>query len=110
MLAGTEQDGPDGEMQLVDQGGAQILADNGDAAAEADVAGARCSPCQLQSGVDTFRDEAKLRSSVHLEWRPRMMNGGTDRKSTRLNSSHTVNSYAGFCLKKKNQTMKRICR
>src|SRR5476649_1462511 len=24
-----------------------------------------------------------------------------DRKSTRLNSSHTVNSYAGFCLKKK---------
>src|SRR5438034_1001847 len=29
--------------------------------------------------------------------------GGTrgDRKSTRLNSSHTVNSYAVFCLKKK---------
>src|SRR5436190_14486630 len=26
-----------------------------------------------------------------------------DRKSTRLNSSHTVNSYAVFCLKKKNQ-------
>src|SRR5438132_10735252 len=25
----------------------------------------------------------------------------TDRKSTRLNSSHTVNSYAVFCLKKK---------
>src|SRR5438034_3086934 len=28
--------------------------------------------------------------------------GGTDRKSTRLNSSHTVISYAVFCLKKKN--------
>src|SRR5260221_1099120 len=27
---------------------------------------------------------------------------GTDRKSTRLNSSHTVISYAVFCLKKKN--------
>src|SRR5438034_3337880 len=27
----------------------------------------------------------------------------TDRKSTRLNSSHTVNSYAVFCLKKKNK-------
>src|SRR5256885_11873219 len=27
--------------------------------------------------------------------------GGTDRKSTRLNSSHLVNSYAVFCLKKK---------
>src|SRR5438132_9999604 len=28
----------------------------------------------------------------------------TDRKSTRLNSSHTVNSYAVFCLKKKNKS------
>src|SRR5260221_2579790 len=28
-------------------------------------------------------------------------NQGTDRKSTRLNSSHTVISYAVFCLKKK---------
>src|SRR5438132_10399713 len=28
--------------------------------------------------------------------------GGADRKSTRLNSSHTVISYAVFCLKKKN--------
>src|SRR5260221_4870746 len=31
-----------------------------------------------------------------------------DRKSTRLNSSHTVISYAVFCLKKKNQTAARI--
>src|SRR5437588_3818458 len=29
-------------------------------------------------------------------------NEGKDRKSTRLNSSHTVISYAVFCLKKKN--------
>src|SRR2546426_8834585 len=29
---------------------------------------------------------------------------GTDRKSTRLNSSHLVISYAVFCLKKKNNT------
>src|SRR5256885_12283669 len=28
---------------------------------------------------------------------------GTDRKSTRLNSSHLVISYAVFCLKKKNK-------
>src|SRR5436190_14988967 len=28
--------------------------------------------------------------------------GAVDRKSTRLNSSHTVISYAVFCLKKKN--------
>src|SRR5258708_23874949 len=32
--------------------------------------------------------------------------GGGDRKSTRLNSSHQIISYALFCLKKKN-TMKR---
>src|SRR5438132_3195910 len=29
-----------------------------------------------------------------------------DRKSTRLNSSHTVISYAVFCLKKKNKTIR----
>src|SRR5438034_4036259 len=29
------------------------------------------------------------------------LEGSTDRKSTRLNSSHTVISYAVFCLKKK---------
>src|SRR5438034_5320432 len=33
------------------------------------------------------------RFAAHLGW--------TDRKSTRLNSSHTVISYAVFCLKKK---------
>src|SRR5207244_9930583 len=30
--------------------------------------------------------------------------GPQDRKSTRLNSSHQINSYAVFCLKKKNKT------
>src|SRR2546426_6238340 len=31
-----------------------------------------------------------------------------DRKSTRLNSSHLVISYAVFCLKKKNNTLRRV--
>src|SRR5438132_6325002 len=31
-----------------------------------------------------------------------------DRKSTRLNSSHTVISYAVFCLKKKNNVEQRV--
>src|SRR5256885_5715785 len=31
--------------------------------------------------------------------------GGVDRKSTRLNSSHLVISYAVFCLKKKNEKL-----
>src|SRR5260221_2724182 len=35
----------------------------------------------------------------HTERGPRLIG---DRKSTRLNSSHTVISYAVFCLKKKN--------
>src|SRR5215204_7470447 len=31
-----------------------------------------------------------------------------DRKSTRLNSSHTVSSYAVFCLKKKREQQNRV--
>src|SRR5437588_9496278 len=34
--------------------------------------------------------------------------GRTDRKSTRLNSSHTVISYAVFCLKKKKKKKTRL--
>src|SRR5437867_8841502 len=34
---------------------------------------------------------------------PRAPGAATDRKSTRLNSSHRTNSYAVFCLKKKNR-------
>src|SRR2546430_4428978 len=33
---------------------------------------------------------------------PKVISCGTDRKSTRLNSSHSQISYAVFCLKKKN--------
>src|SRR5438034_4908494 len=45
--------------------------------------------------------------------RPRQPGHHRDRKSTRLNSSHTVISYAVFCLKKKkkkkkNKNMKKI--
>src|SRR2546426_2504509 len=35
--------------------------------------------------------------------------GGGDRKSTRLNSSHLVISYAVFCLKKKKNTRTAAC-
>src|SRR2546426_5562999 len=34
-----------------------------------------------------------------------VQNAGGDRKSTRLNSSHLVISYAVFCLKKKNNNL-----
>src|SRR5256885_11155485 len=41
--------------------------------------------------------------SVHDRQLPRPYEGNTDRKSTRLNSSHLVISYAVFCLKKKHR-------
>src|SRR5260221_2064856 len=44
-------------------------------------------------------------SEPHMaEMEPCTENEKTDRKSTRLNSSHTVISYAVFCLKKKKNT------
>src|SRR5436190_13272374 len=50
--------------------------------------------------VRTPASDAPTRASAGglLVYRP------TDRKSTRLNSSHTVISYAVFCLKKKSTT------
>src|SRR5258707_11868561 len=36
---------------------------------------------------------------------PRLLQRRTDRKSTRLNSSHANISYAVFCLKKKNEIL-----
>src|SRR5436190_9633805 len=41
--------------------------------------------------------------SCHIPSHPAEEYGSSDRKSTRLNSSHTVISYAVFCLKKKNK-------
>src|SRR5205807_10055816 len=54
-----------------------------------------------ESGVldnqEVLRELARLRESGHAT---------LDRKSTRLNSSHLVISYAVFCLKKKKKIMK----
>jgi hypothetical protein len=61
MLPGAEQDRSDGEMQLVDQAGPQILPNRGHAATEADIAAAGCRGRLLQGGVNAFGDEAKLR-------------------------------------------------
>src|SRR5205085_6369157 len=43
-------------------------------------------------------------------WFRRARRRGPDRKSTRLNSSHSQNSYAAFCLKKKNRTLEVLLR
>src|SRR5688500_9755926 len=44
----------------------------------------------------------RLTQNTFLDNYPMWSSDGTDRKSTRLNSSHLVISYAVFCLKKKN--------
>src|SRR5580658_8477919 len=59
-----------------------------------------------------------FRSAVDEEDQPRIYvapseggkpSDGADRKSTRLNSSHLVISYAVFCLKKKKESRNRCC-
>src|SRR5438034_8557379 len=61
---------------------------------------------------DEFVENVQL-THVHRFYEPPDQNSGLlaghmetplDRKSTRLNSSHTVISYAVFCLKKKKKT------
>src|SRR5256885_8745009 len=48
------------------------------------------------------RQETRVHYIVTKPWLPvRFARAGKDRKSTRLNSSHLVISYAVFCLKKK---------
>src|SRR5260221_744747 len=53
--------------------------------------------CQYFGGVSHRLVQIALKKCPHAKADP-----GEDRKSTRLNSSHTVISYAVFCLKKKN--------
>src|SRR5947207_8933084 len=54
-----------------------------------------------------FRSAERSTSPAHCSQSSpgcvRSASGSADRKSTRLNSSHTVISYAVFCLKKKNK-------
>src|SRR2546430_13331586 len=64
------------------------------------------SPKQRRHRLERRAPEiAQLYHAGHRagEW-PRAI--GPDRKSTRLNSSHSQISYAVFCLKKKNKTAK----
>src|SRR5256885_9709978 len=48
--------------------------------------------------------EGSLPGAVEVRGDGRQWGAGRDRKSTRLNSSHLVISYAVFCLKKKKRT------
>src|SRR5260221_7990285 len=57
----------------------------------------RSSSCMLKDSIPWLICALRMDSvkSICSSWSPK------DRKSTRLNSSHTVISYAVFCLKKK---------
>src|SRR5437588_5098760 len=58
----------------------------------------------LFRSIDAFlRDRARQHGRGVQVGENRRRRGVGDRKSTRLNSSHTVISYAVFCLKKKKQ-------
>src|SRR5256885_12180795 len=68
-------------------------------------------PISMQRLVENLLDMARLQQGgVHLqrEWLPLDEVVG-DRKSTRLNSSHLVISYAVFCLKKKKKQHASTC-
>src|SRR5256885_7114770 len=54
-------------------------------------------------------DEQRLEKSNHHFLSGSLHDHSRDRKSTRLNSSHLVISYAVFCLKKKKSVMAPIC-
>src|SRR5947207_5620477 len=58
----------------------------------------RPSPKQVRSSLIANK---RAGSDASVIWPQPLTAGAEDRKSTRLNSSHTVMSYAVFCLKKK---------
>src|SRR2546422_6911473 len=61
-----------------------------------------CPYCAVGCGTLVHTVEGTI---VNIEGDPKSpVSEGTDRKSTRLNSSHGYISYAVFCLKKKNTT------
>src|SRR5690606_41889479 len=77
----------------------EVVVDGRDGAAQSagDLAGG--------DGVDAFL-RRQLKGGFHdgLAWKTEFSGAYSDRKSTRLNSSHVKISYAVFCLKKKKTT------
>src|SRR5699024_11283219 len=61
--------------------------------------GAAAKPFETHHNALDIELFMRIAIELHLK---RLVIGGLDRKSTRLNSSHVSISYAVFCLKKKN--------
>ena len=83
MLAGTKQDGRDGQVQLVDEGSAKILPDRGNTATQPDIATVRGISRLPQRGLNTVGDEPKHGAALHQERRSRMMSQHEDRRVIR---------------------------
>src|SRR5258708_31436253 len=94
--------------------GRQILDSRGNPTVEVDVIleDGTLGRAAVPSGASTGEHEAvELRDDDKKKWLGRgvskaVENINADRKSTRLNSSHQIISYAVFCLKKKNNKNK----
>src|SRR4051794_40815967 len=69
ILAFAEQHRRYGEMQLVDEARLQILADGGDAAADADVTAGGGLARPIERFADAAGDEMEDRAALHLERR-----------------------------------------
>src|SRR5258708_24012878 len=70
-----------------------------------------CSDSNAAAVVDVSESRSRVEGFIPTGWYPtavRALPSGTDRKSTRLNSSHQIISYAVFCLKKKNESHRRV--
>ena len=78
VLAATEEDGRDGDVEVVDEAGLEILADCGCAAAEADVFAFRGVLCLLERGVDAVGDEVEGCAAFHAEGRAWVMGEDED--------------------------------
>src|SRR5260221_7651343 len=59
----------------------------------------------IRTAIKNYKDAA-ADPNLFRQFAFQVSQESEDRKSTRLNSSHTVISYAVFCLKKKNETQR----
>src|SRR5439155_17470808 len=63
--------------------------------------GTTCAACHVAPPSRLLPSSSPVPASVQVRYTTPLASMATDRKSTRLNSSHVAISYAVFCLKKK---------
>ncbi len=83
MLARTEQDGRDGQVQLINKSCTQILPNCGNAATQPDVATVRRIPRLLQRSMNAVGYELEHSAALHRDPCSRMMGQHEDRRVIR---------------------------